>query len=560
MIKTDSVKISAKKNCNLKEYIISKYGIRSELSDFTILKKSLDARDKNDIKYVYSVAFRLDEKEEKYLVKKFNNISFYEPFEYKVLERKSNKDLNITVCGMGPAGLFAAILLTEAGFKPIIIDRGKCIADRVKDVEDFFEKGILDINSNIQFGEGGAGTFSDGKLNTGIKDKEGRKEFVLKTFVKYGADNRILYDSKPHIGTDVLREVIVNIRKDLENKGSKFLFSSEFVSFKEKDGNIKEIDIKDLKSGKLQTLPCDRLILAIGHSSRDTIEYLSDKLPMEAKPFAMGFRVIHEQSFIDKSQYGENYNDIYEGLEPSPYKLTYQGKERGVYSFCMCPGGYVVNASSEANRTCVNGMSEFKRDSGFANSAIIVQINKEDLREDDVLSGMKFQREVEENAYKAGKGSIPVCSLESFFGDLTKCTAKDDISKSENEQSCSDNVLNKGSADSIKFDECPVDPEKAVMGRWNRADLTGIYPFYINSSFASAILEFDRIIDGFAKVNPLIAGVEARSSSPVKILRNADFESAIKGIFPCGEGAGYAGGIVSAAIDGMKVAEKIITN
>ncbi len=536
MIKIDSIKISAKHKIDIKEYVSSKYCPNSEISDFSILKKSLDARDKSYIKYVYSVAFSTDAKYEKSLIKKNNNVSFYKPTCYKPpIIKDTNKNMDIVVCGMGPAGLFVALLLTEAGFKVTLIDRGKKVEDRIKDVEKFFNGGMLNVNSNIQFGEGGAGTFSDGKLNTGIKDKEGRKEYVLKQFIKYGANENILYDSKPHIGTDVLRDVVKNIRLDLESKGTKFLFSTEFTSFRADKGILKEIRVKDLLTDEEKSLSCDKLILAIDHSSRDTIEYLSDKLIMETKPFAMGFRVIHEQSFIDKSQYGENYEDIYENLEPSPYKLTYQGKDRGVYSFCMCPGGYVVNASSEEKRLCVNGMSEFKRDSGYANSAIIVQINKEDLDDSDVLSGMKLQREVEEKAFIAGDGSIPVCDLDSFMRTINKIS-------------------------DINFKKCNIDPNLAIKGKWKRSDLTDIYPEFINNSFVEGMLNFDNTIKDYASVNPLIAGIEARSSSPVKILRNETFESNIKGIYPCGEGAGYAGGIVSAAIDGIKVAESIISN
>ncbi|MBP5528822.1 MAG: FAD-dependent oxidoreductase [Lachnospiraceae bacterium] len=531
MIKIDSIKISAKSNINIKEYVFKQFGLKKDISDFVILKKSLDARDKNDIRFVYSVALKTDEKEEKYLLRKYKNISEYSSKPYKV-SLKKHDDSDIVIVGMGPAGLFAALILSEAGYKPVIIDKGKCVEDRIKDVESFFEGGKLDINSNVQFGEGGAGTFSDGKLNTGIKDPEGRKEFVLKTFVKYGADENILYDSKPHIGTDVLRTVIKNLREDLINKGVKFLFSTEFVSFIENNGKLKEINLKDVYSGEEKVLPCDKLILAIGHSSRNTFEYLSDKLSMETKPFAMGFRVIHEQSFIDRAQYGYDFENLYENLEPSPYKLTHQGK-RGVYSFCMCPGGYVVNASSEENRLCVNGMSEFKRDSGYANSAIIVQINKDDLDDTDILSGMKLQREIEEKAFNTGKGSIPVSDLNTFFDDL----------KFEN---------------NIEFKDCTINLDRAIKGSYEYADITDIYPEFLNQAFCEAMLDYDNIIKGFASVNPLLAGTETRSSSPVKILRNENFESSIKGIYPCGEGAGYAGGIVSAAIDGMKVAEALI--
>ena len=535
MIKIDNLKISAKSNINVKEYVSKQFSLKTEISDFVILKKSLDARDKNDIKYVYSVALKTDEKSEKYLLKKYKNISVYIAKPYQAPKRNNDTESDIAIVGMGPAGLFAALVLSEAGFKPLIIDKGKCVEERAKDVESFFEGGKLDIFSNVQFGEGGAGTFSDGKLNTGVKDPAGRKEFVLNTFVKYGASENILYDSKPHIGTDVLRTVIRNLREDLVNKGVKFLFSKEFISFNQTEGKIKEIIIKDVYSHEESVLKCDQLILAIGHSSRNTFEYLKDKLPMETKPFAMGFRVIHEQSFIDKAQYGYDFENLYEGLEPSPYKLTHQGRERGVYSFCMCPGGYVVNASSEENRICVNGMSEFNRDSGYANSAIIVQINKEDLDDSDVLSGMKMQRDIEERTYKAGNCCIPVSELKSFFETF----------KFESD---------------IEFKDCLINPDKAIKGKYTYTDITDIYPDFLYKAFCEAMIDYDNIIKGYASVNPLLAGAETRSSSPVKILRNENFESSIKGIYPCGEGAGYAGGIVSAAIDGMKVAESIINN
>ena len=535
MIKIDNLKISAKKNINVKEYVSKQFGLKSDISDFSILKKSLDAREKNDIKYVYSVSLKTDDKTEKNLLKKHKNISEYKVKPYHIPLNKKAADSDIVIVGMGPAGLFSALILSEAGFKPVIIDKGRCVEDRIKDVESFFEGKSLDIFSNVQFGEGGAGTFSDGKLNTGIKDPAGRKEFVLNTFVKYGASENILYDSKPHIGTDVLRTVIENLREDLIKRDVKFLFSKEFISLNQAEGFLKGIIIKDVYSNEECVLKCDKLILAIGHSSRNTFEYLSNILTMEPKPFAMGFRVIHEQSFIDKAQYGYDFENIYEGLEPSPYKLTHQGKERGVYSFCMCPGGYVVNASSEDNRLCVNGMSEFKRDSGYANSAIIVQINKEDLDDSDVLSGMIMQRDIEEKCFKKGKGNIPVSELKSFFEDMKYKSG-------------------------INFEECSINPDKAIKGKYTYADITNIYPDFLNKAFCEAMLDYDNIIKGYASVNPLLAGAETRSSSPVKILRNENFESSIKGIYPCGEGAGYAGGIVSAAIDGMKVAESIINN
>ncbi len=534
MIKIDSIKLSAKKNTDLSDFVLNKYNIRQQVSDFRILKKSVDARDKEDIKFIYSVSLSCDKKEEERLTKKYSNISFYKENDYLINKvKEENREKTVVVVGMGPAGLFASLALVNAGLNVIILERGKCVEDRIKDVEKYWNSGELDTESNVQFGEGGAGTFSDGKLNTGVSDKEGRKEFILKTFVKNGAKEDILYDSKPHIGTDVLRDVIVNIRKELLKENADIRFSTKFVSFEEKADKL-EINAINTVTCKSEKIICDDCILATGHSSRDTFEYLSKVLKMEAKPFAMGFRVIHSQDFINRSQYGEDYLNIYENLESAPYKLTYQGKDRGVYTFCMCPGGYVVNASSEEKRICVNGMSDCKRDSGFANSAVIIQINKEDLDENDCLSGMKMQRDIEERTYITGNGCIPVSFFKSFCDDSS---IKYDIEfKDENRL-----LLN------------------GIKGKYINIDISEIFPDFMNSEFAEAMFSFDKTIKGYAKENPLILASESRSSSPVKILRDEEYESSIKNIYPCGEGAGYAGGIVSAAIDGLKVAEKIIS-
>ena len=532
MIKIESVKISAKKKTDLKESLIKKYGIRGEIKDFRILKKSLDARKKSDINFIYSFGLKLDDKEERFLLKKYNNITELIEKPYKVPFNNSSENSNTVVVGMGPAGLFSAYVLSEAGMNVTVIDRGRKVEDRIEDVENFWNNEILDSESNVQFGEGGAGTFSDGKLNTGIKDKEGRIDFILRTFVKFGAHEDILYDSKPHIGTDVLREVIKNLRSYLEEKGVKFFFSTKFISFESKDGEVTSLKVADLENNTEYSMECDNLILAIGHSARDTFEYLNGRLNMAPKAFAMGFRVIHKQAFIDAAQYGDDYRDLYEELDPSPYKLTYNSKERGVYSFCMCPGGYVVNASSEKGRLCVNGMSDHKRDSGFANSAIIVQIKEDDLKQDDVFYGMNLQREVEENAYKTGNGLIPICTFKEFVESF-------------------------GHNSGLSFDE-EFDCENAFKGKFIKADLKDIFPDFIAESFIEGMLDFDKKIKGFAKSNPVIAAVEARSSSPVKIIRDDTLQSNIKGIYPCGEGAGYAGGIISAAVDGIKCAERII--
>ncbi|MCR4648300.1 MAG: FAD-dependent monooxygenase [Lachnospiraceae bacterium] len=542
MIKIDSLKISAKKNIDIKNFIVTQYRIKSVIKDFKILKKSVDAREKENIMFIYSVILSLDENEEKALIKRNKNVVSYEEKEYEYLSEEflgrlknsgRSSKCRILVVGMGPAGLFSSILLSEAGFDVTLIDRGKAVEDRINDVEKFWNTGKLDTSSNVQFGEGGAGTFSDGKLNTGVKDSDGRKDFILNTFVKNGAKENILYDSKPHIGTDDLRLVVTNIRKKLLENGVKILFSTKFTDIKEKGGKVTGAVLENVLNGQESVMECDKIILAIGHSSRDTFEKLYPRLDMCVKPFAMGFRVIHTQDFINRSQYGESYEDIYENLESSSYKLTYQGEERGVYTFCMCPGGYVVNASSEKNMLCVNGMSDNKRDSGYANSAVIVQIKESDLDPEDVFSGMKLQRRIEENTYKAGNGKIPVSTFENFV--------KDTDYESD-----------------IIFDENTTDADKAIKGEYTYTDISSIYPPFVNKDFADALLYYDRKIKNYAKSNPLIAASETRSSSPVKIIRDDNLEGSIKGIYPCGEGAGYAGGIVSAAMDGMKVAKKII--
>lgn len=527
MIKIDSIKISAKKNIDIKERIINQYNLSSsKINDFSVLKKSLDARDKNNIVYIYSVVFSTDSDKEKYLVKKYGNIDYYKAVNYKLPENKITT-ANAVIVGFGPAGIFAALILVNAGLKPTVIERGNSIEERIEDVNQFFDNNILNTESNIQFGEGGAGTFSDGKLNTGVKDKEGRIDYILKTFVEFGAPKNILYDSKPHIGTDVLRTVIVNIRNYLISKGARIIFNTKFEEIIEENSSVKAIKVLNCKTHESYFIDCDKLVLAIGHSSRDTLDYLSKVIPMEQKPFAVGFRVIHKQSFIDKAQYGEDYEQIYEDLPTCSYKLTYQTnkEQRGVYSFCMCPGGYVVNASSENNRICVNGMSDNDRNSGFANSAVIIQVKTSDFNPDDVLAGVEFQRQIETNAYNLGNGNIPISSFEQFKGN--------DI-------------------------ESDINPDIAIKGKYAKSDLTKILPEFLNEAFVEGMENFDKVIKNYSSSNPLMAGIEARTSSPVKILRNDNFQTKINGIFPTGEGAGYAGGIISAAIDGIKTAEMIL--
>ncbi len=540
MILIDSIKIKADIKSDDDAILITtkKYNVKNA-RDIKIVKKSIDARKKDNIQYIFSIALNCDN--EDILIKKNKNISKYEPLKYNI-PSKVSKDHKVCIIGMGPAGLFCAYILAKSGVKVELIERGEDVDKRYEKMNNLFKKNILDTASNVQFGEGGAGTFSDGKLNTAVKDKEGRKDYVLDTFVRFGAYENILYDSKPHIGSDVLRNVIKNMRNELINLGVNIHFSTKFDSFTVIDKKVNSIECVDsYDATKRFTIDCDSLVLATGHSSRDTFEYLKDILPMEQKAFAIGYRVIHHQEFIDKAQYGNDYKEKYPSLAVSPYKLTYQTKEegRGVYSFCMCPGGYVVNASSEEGRICVNGMSNQKRDSGYANSAIIVQFKESDYKTDDILEGMYLQRDIEEKTYKAGDGVIPVCNLSEYI-------------KSYNSNRSSDN-------NSIDFSNTnEVNPNDAILGKWKYADLIGIYPKNIEDAFIEGMNHFDRVVDGFASSNPLIVGSELRSSSPVRILRDKSLETSVKGIYPCGEGAGYAGGIVSAAMDGMKVAEAII--
>ena len=384
----------------------------------------------------------------------------------------------------------------------------------------FFETGVLDTETNIQFGEGGAGTFSDGKLNSVIKEKDGRIRKVLETFVEFGANPEILYVNKPHVGTDVLSVVVSNIRNEIIRLGGTVNFNSKVTDIYIDTGKITGIRVNDEYDEEFNAV-----VLAPGHSARDTFEMLLKKgIEMEKKSFAVGMRIEHNQSLINNFAYGRDDNG---SLPVADYKVTAKaGNNRGVYSFCMCPGGYVVNASSEKNMTCVNGMSYSKRDGKNANSAIVVTVNPEDFGENGVLSGMYFQRQLEHNAYLQGKGSVPYQLNEDFI---------------------------KGKATSGYGS---VKPQ--ILGKKTGADLREVFPEFICESIIDGMKSFDKIIHGFNMGDAVFSGVESRTSSPVRIIRNEMFESiSVKGLYPCGEGAGYAGGITSAAVDGIKVAEAV---
>ena len=493
----------------------------SDIKEISISKKSLDARKKPNIFYIYEVD--VDVKNEEHLLKKHqpNKDIFLIPEEKYVYPEIGNKKINYRpiIVGSGPAGLFCAYLLAELGYRPIIIERGEKIEERVKSVENFWKTGILNKNSNVQFGEGGAGTFSDGKLNTLVKDKSFRMKKVFEIFVESGADKDILYTNNPHIGTDVLRKVIVNLRKKIIDFGGEFYYNTTLTNI-----NIKENKITSIEINHKEIINTDILVLAIGHSARDTFEMLDKKaFYLEPKPFAVGLRIQHPQELININQYGKN-NKL---LPPASYKLTYQTKEgRGVYSFCMCPGGYVVNASSEEKRLAINGMSYHDRNSLNANSAIVVTVSPKDYGTNP-LDGLTFQRNLEEKAYILGNGKIPIQTIKDFHN----------------------------SVESKKLGN--ISP--VFKGDYQLTDLNQLFPSYITDSIKEALPNFDQKILGFNDDNAILAGVESRTSSPFRIPRDENLESSIKGIYPCGEGAGYAGGITTSASDGLKVAESIIS-
>ena len=492
----------------------------TDIKTISISKKSLDARKKPNLFYIYEVD--VDVKNEEHLLKKHqsNKDIFLTPEEKYIYPKIGNKKLKHRpiIVGSGPAGLFCAYLLAELGYKPIIIERGEGIEERVKSVEEFWKTGVLNKNSNVQFGEGGAGTFSDGKLNTLVKDKSFRMKKVFEIFVESGADKEILYTNNPHIGTDVLRKVIINLRKKIIAFGGEFHYNTTLTNINTKENQITSIEINHK-----EIIETDILVLAIGHSARDTFEMLDKKdFSLEPKPFAVGLRIQHPQELINENQYGKKLSAY---LPPASYKLTYTTtKNRGVYSFCMCPGGFVVNASSEKGLLAINGMSNYQRNEKNANSALVVTISPSDFGSDP-MAGIKYQRVLERLAYQAGAGKIPVQLYKDFINNK-KSTSFLDITPN-------------------------------MKGSYNFANINEVLPPYISEALKEAIPYFDKKIKGYAKEGAIISAIESRTSSPVRIPRDAEGQSKIKGLFPCGEGSGYAGGITTAAMDGIKVAEFI---
>ncbi len=497
-----------------------------EIKITKILKKSIDARKKDNIQFMFSVLIELEaNKGERY--KEFadnKDIFIYEEGKESRKEFGTQKINNRPIIiGSGPAGLFAGLVLAQNGYKPLLIERGKDVDARTSDIGKLFNQGSFSAESNIQFGEGGAGTFSDGKLTTRIKDR--RCDMVLRSFIQFGAPEEIQYINKPHIGTDILKAVVKNMRNKIIELGGEVRFLSKVTDIVVEAGEAKAVVINEM-----ERIDCNIIIAAIGHSARDTYHMLFQKgARMISKPFSIGVRVEHLQSMIDAAQYGK-----YAGhpkLGAADYQLSYKSERTGrtAYSFCMCPGGMVVAAASEKDMIVTNGMSEYKRDRQNANSALVVSVSPEDFESNHPLSGIEYQRHWESLAYKAGGGNYnaPV----QLVGDLLRNTPSNGIG-------------------SIKPSYLPG----VLAGNLNEC-----LPRYVISTIQESLCDFDRKIKGFASNDAVLIGVETRTSAPLRIIRKEDMESEnIKNLYPIGEGAGYAGGIVSAAVDGIKAAEKIM--
>ena len=495
------------------------------------VRQSLDARKKNELLYIYSLNATVSGKEGA-VIKNAKNVNVVlnteKPYRFPEHGQEPLCHRPVIV-GFGPAGMFCGLMLARAGFSPLILERGEDVDSRTQKVEAFWRGGELNPESNVQFGEGGAGTFSDGKLNTLVKDPSGRNQKVLEILAEAGADPSITYVNKPHVGTDVLSRVVKNIRQEIIRLGGEIRFGCKLTDFSEAGGRLISVTVSQREEGgfyREETIPAQAVVLAIGHSARDTFRMLSEKsLDLQAKAFAVGLRIQHPQKQINFSQYGVEEPG---SLGAASYKLTKQTSSgRGIYSFCMCPGGFVVNASSETGRLAVNGMSNHDRAGTNANSALIVTVTPEDFPSPGPLGGVEFQRRLEEAAFNCGKGKIPV----QLYGDFKAGT----------------------------LSRAFGDVEPAFKGGYSFGNLREVLNPSLTDAMTEGIDSFGRIIDGFDRPDAILAGIESRTSSPVRIPRTPELESAVRGLYPCGEGAGYAGGITSAAMDGIRTAEMIVT-
>ena len=482
----------------------------------SLYKKSVDARQRDKVHFCCS--FLVEASGEDRLIARSKKAQRYNERKYTFKKVDFCPEHRPVIVGFGPAGMFAALTLAIAGLKPIVLERGADADTRKNDVESFLAGGKLNENSNVQFGEGGAGTFSDGKLNTGIKDIRCRT--VLEKLYEFGAPKHILTDAKPHIGTDILIDVVKNLRCKVEELGGEVRFNCKLDRIITPNGKVTAV----IANG--EEIKCDNIILACGHSARDTFAMLKEiGIEIERKPFAMGVRIEHLQSDIDRALYGKYAG--HPALSAADYKLAVHLKNgRGVYTFCMCPGGEVINASSEENMLAINGMSNSRRDGQNANSALLVNVDPTDFEGDDVLAGCELQRKIEQKAYNIASGAVPTVTLGEFLYGRPDTTEK-------------------------------VKP--TVKPNTVNADFYDIFPRFIVDSLKEGIPLFDKKLPGFADSAAILSAPETRSSSPIRILRNENGQSVnTEGLFPCGEGAGYAGGIMSAAVDGIRTAEALI--
>ena len=490
----------------------------SKIKKLRIVRRSVDARKKPDVKIIYTVDVSVDGNEQKILRASGCKRASIAPVAfYKPPKNISAPGKRPVVIGFGPAGMFAALILALAGWRPLILERGEDAQTRHEKVRRFFETGELDPRSNVQFGEGGAGTFSDGKLNTGVNDP--RIPWVLEQFVKAGAREDILYDAKPHVGTDVLLTVVQNIRQRIISLGGEIRFNTQVTDLVTEDSVLKAVVTADGEE-----IPCDRCILAIGHSARDTFRMLEAKgIPMEPKAFAMGARIEQKQSVIDKAQYGmENA-----ALPPADYKLAEHLEDGNVFTFCMCPGGYVVAAASQEGGVVTNGMSYADREGENANAALLVSVEPKDFPYEGTLGGVLWQEEIERKAYDLTRSyRAPAQKVGDFLAGIPSTGPG------------------------------AVEPTYRPGVHW--CALEEVLPEKLTLAMREALPKLDKKLHGFADPEGVLTAPETRSSSPVRILRDADRQSALRGLYPTGEGAGYAGGIMSAAVDGIVTAEKLI--